>query len=197
MSKIPPNRRKGTSASTRAIARRLKVPLAEPETPEDECTCFEAHGEDPKCVFHGTATQWALENTTPENWQSQVLEQAQIIADLECKADAAISVMEAQLLVRTPTADSDVLREALEPVLHWYQSDEHPERPLLDIVADVVADLQHDRTEALQCAQMRAALQKIADAPAWGYPDRWETTPAEVRQLARAALSSTAPMGEG
>ena len=34
------------------------------------------------------------------------------------------------------------------------------------------------------------ALRKIADTPAWGYPERWETTPAEVRQLARAALAS-------
>lgn len=33
------------------------------------------------------------------------------------------------------------------------------------------------------------ALRRIADAPAWGAPDRWETTPTEVRQLARAALS--------
>ena len=40
------------------------------------------------------------------------------------------------------------------------------------------------RIEALE-----AALRKIADAPAWGAPDRWETTPAEVRWLARAALA--------
>lgn len=33
------------------------------------------------------------------------------------------------------------------------------------------------------------ALQRIADAPAWGAPDRWETTPDEVRQLARKAIS--------
>ena len=35
---------------------------------------------------------------------------------------------------------------------------------------------------------LREALQKIADAPAWGYPERWEATPSEVRHLARAAL---------
>lgn len=33
-------------------------------------------------------------------------------------------------------------------------------------------------------------LQRIADAPAWGYPDKWETTPAQVRQLARAAITA-------
>ena len=38
--------------------------------------------------------------------------------------------------------------------------------------------------------RLREALQRIADAPAWGAPDRWETTPAEVRQLARAALEA-------
>ena len=33
MSKIAPNRRKGTAASTCAIARRVKVPMAQPEAP--------------------------------------------------------------------------------------------------------------------------------------------------------------------
>lgn len=37
--------------------------------------------------------------------------------------------------------------------------------------------------------RLRSVLSKIESAPAWGYPDKWETTPAEVRQLARAALS--------
>lgn len=39
--------------------------------------------------------------------------------------------------------------------------------------------------------RMRDALEKIANSPAWGAPDKWETTPAEVRQLARAALERT------
>jgi hypothetical protein len=38
-------------------------------------------------------------------------------------------------------------------------------------------------------AALEAALRRIADAPAWGAPDRWETTPAEVRQFASAALA--------
>lgn len=41
------------------------------------------------------------------------------------------------------------------------------------------------------------ALRKIADTPAWGYPERWETTPAEVRQLARAALASIESLNNG
>jgi hypothetical protein len=36
--------------------------------------------------------------------------------------------------------------------------------------------------------EVKATLRKIADAPAWGYPERWETTPAEVRILARTTL---------
>ncbi len=35
--------------------------------------------------------------------------------------------------------------------------------------------------------RMHDALDKIERTPAWGYPDKWETTPAEVRQLARSA----------
>ena len=40
--------------------------------------------------------------------------------------------------------------------------------------------------------RLREALEKIEKAPAWGAPDRWETTPAEVRQIARAALKEQA-----
>jgi hypothetical protein len=34
------------------------------------------------------------------------------------------------------------------------------------------------------------ALDKIEATPAWGAPERWETTPAEVRQLARTTLDA-------
>lgn len=53
-------------------------------------------------------------------------------------------------------------------------------------------DKWRERTEALetQIAAARKALKSIADAPAWGFPEKWETTPAEVRQLARAALEA-------
>ena len=41
------------------------------------------------------------------------------------------------------------LLAVLEPVLDWYQSDEHPERDPLDILRDIVADLQSDRADLL------------------------------------------------
>lgn len=37
----------------------------------------------------------------------------------------------------------------------------------------------------------RRSLAMIANTPAWGAPDKWETTPAEVRQLARNAIAKT------
>ncbi len=51
-------------------------------------------------------------------------------------------------------------------------------------------ELTRHRAEALetQLAAARKALKTIADAPACGFPEKWETTPAEVRQIARAAL---------
>lgn len=50
------------------------------------------------------------------------------------------------------------IREALEPVIDWYQSDEHPSRDTVDIVEDIVADLQMDRNDSLKC---RKALREI------------------------------------
>lgn len=50
------------------------------------------------------------------------------------------------------------IRNALAPVLGWYQPDDAPERPTHDIVRDVVADLQADRAETLR---LHAALGQI------------------------------------
>lgn len=49
------------------------------------------------------------------------------------------------------------------------------------------------RSEALEAEnkRLREALETIEKAPAWGYPEKWETTPAEVRQLARKALGAS------
>lgn len=75
---------------------------------------------------------------------------------------------------------------------------------LADAVERLDAPTLRDRLAAAEAAnatltaqveEMRGALEQIADAPAWGAPDRWETTPAEVRQLARQALAL--PRGEG
>jgi len=41
------------------------------------------------------------------------------------------------------------IREALAPVIDWYQSDEVPGRNTGAIVRDIVADLQDDRRAAL------------------------------------------------
>ena len=56
-----------------------------------------------------------------------------------------------------------------------------------------------DRIEALEVLLKEAgeALGKIERTPAWGYPDKWETTPAEVRQLARDALAKIKEATDG
>lgn len=51
---------------------------------------------------------------------------------------------------------SIAIREALAPVIDWYQSDEHPGRNTVDIVKDVVADLQDDRKAALKLKSVEA-----------------------------------------
>jgi len=48
------------------------------------------------------------------------------------------------------------------------------------------------RMEA-EVGRLRAALEKIEKAPAWGAPDFWQVTPSDVRQLARAALNPQEP----
>ena len=47
-------------------------------------------------------------------------------------------------------ADLAAIRTAMQPVWHWYQSDEHHERNLSEIMLDMVADVQSDRAEALR-----------------------------------------------
>ena len=50
-------------------------------------------------------------------------------------------------------------------------------------------DAQLTKWKAL-AETLAGALEQIEKAPAWGYPDKWETTPAQVRILAREALTS-------
>lgn len=75
----------------------------------------------------------------------------------------------AELLNRAALTQSpppnDAVREALEPVWHWYQSDEHPERPLAEIVADVVADLQQDRAWVLNPPKHKFWMPGEPDCP--------------------------------
>lgn len=68
-------------------------------------------------------------------------------------------------LSQPPTASTSDVREALEPVIHWYQSDEHPERPLAEIVADVVADLQQDRAWVLNPPKHKFWMPGEPDCP--------------------------------
>ncbi|WP_339696024.1 hypothetical protein [Celeribacter baekdonensis] len=52
------------------------------------------------------------------------------------------------------------IREALEPVIDWYQSDEVPGRNTVDIVRDVVADLVEDREAILNVQRIAQDAQR-------------------------------------
>lgn len=56
----------------------------------------------------------------------------------------------------------------------------------------LLLNAEQDRalTAKVRLKEAERALEQIECTPAWGYPDRWETTPAEVRQLARQALAA-------
>jgi hypothetical protein len=70
----------------------------------------------------------------------------------------------------TPTpqeaAESGLSRHALlavlEPVLDWYQSDEHDPREPLDILRDIVDDLQTDRAENMRLRPAAKRALKLA-----------------------------------
>ena len=53
------------------------------------------------------------------------------------------------MVLETGSVNNSDLTAVLEPVMGWYQSDEHPQRDLLEILRDVVSDLQTDRATAL------------------------------------------------
>lgn len=55
---------------------------------------------------------------------------------------------------------SSAIREKLEPVLHWYQSDEAPGRNTVDIVEDVAADLQRDRDTVLKLQRLAQQVER-------------------------------------
>jgi len=67
-------------------------------------------------------------------------------------------------------------RAALGPVLYWYQPDEEPDRPLIELIGDAAQDLAVDRAELIA---LRRALAEIRDTT--GEP--------ETRVLAEAALT--------
>lgn len=55
----------------------------------DRCTCMEVYGEDQNCSLHGIATEWALENTLPSEWQNNALEAADELTALRERLGAA------------------------------------------------------------------------------------------------------------
>lgn len=56
------------------------------------------------------------------------------------------------------------IERAIEPVKDWYQSDEHEPRPTVDILADIVADLQHDRADSLALAAEKEKNKALVEA---------------------------------
>ncbi|MEP3668952.1 MAG: hypothetical protein ABJN42_19690, partial [Roseibium sp.] len=50
------------------------------------------------------------------------------------------------------------IKDALEPVFFWYQSDEHEDRPIRDILRDIATDLEDDRKELIA---LRAESQPV------------------------------------
>lgn len=68
---------------------------------------------------------------------------------------------------------ADAITQAIEPVRHWYESDEHEPRELPAIIADIVADLQEDRAEILRLGNMSPSSleSKISAAQAFAKRD--------------------------
>ena len=59
-------------------------------------------------------------------------------------------------------AELEALRGEVEPVRHWYESDEHSPRSDVEVLKDIVADLQSDRAENLKLRARVAALEGAA-----------------------------------
>lgn len=105
----------------------------------------------------------------------------------------------AKVVANYRLASAESLRAAIAPVLHWYQSDEHPARDLADILTDIVADLQADRETALkvrkaeaELAEAKADIARLADALAacWALlqcDPNYEGS--ECKEIARQALA--------
>lgn len=53
------------------------------------------------------------------------------------------------------------IREALGPVIDWYQSDEIPGLNTVEIVRDVVSDLQEDRAACLKAQRLAQDAKRL------------------------------------
>ncbi len=58
---------------------------------------------------------------------------------------------------------SIAIREALSPVLDWYQSDEVPGRNTVEIVTDVVSDLREDRAALLNVQRLAQDAKRLCE----------------------------------
>lgn len=62
--------------------------------------------------------------------------------------------------IAAQAAELEALRGEVEPVRHWYESDEHSPRSDVEVLKDIVADLQSDRAENLKLRARVAALEE-------------------------------------
>jgi hypothetical protein len=86
------------------------------------------------------------------------------------------------------------IREILEPVIHWYQSDEHPGRRTSEIVKDVVADLQNDRANCLRLISAGRDLVTAANLVSAQLDDGGVTEGAHMK-MARATTAMIQALG--
>jgi hypothetical protein len=80
-------------------------------------------------------------------------------------------------------------RDALAPILDWYQPDDAAQRPLPEILADVASDLSEDRAEVLRLRDTVARLGGILDL----ISEKSEN--ADISRLSAAGLSLVGKAG--
>lgn len=78
------------------------------------------------------------------------------------RARNSIANWQAALAQQQPSGEVVEVQAEVDPVLHWYQSDEHHPRPLAKIVRDIVADLQTDRAHALALSKVLQAADTLS-----------------------------------
>jgi hypothetical protein len=93
----------------------------------------------------------------------------------------------------TARAEVERLRDALEPILHWYQSDEEPDRSTYDILRDVVSDLEMGRSQLLSV--QRIAKRVVRDCEA-GSPVSVHTVSASILAVISGSAALRTEGGE-
>lgn len=91
------------------------------------------------------------------------------------------------------TNDADALRDLYDEMMSWvWDATDETNRMKSDPYADIRKQRARAEKAEAEIERLRSVLSKIERVPAWGAPDKLETTPAEVRQLARAAMEEVA-----